>query len=334
MFVVLNHNPFDTAGSGGARLAEIANARRVATPTVCLDIGLLNNMPDAALRATERQFSDLLTAAAGDRIIRLHFFTLGEIARGSADSARLRAAYGDFRELRNKRLDGLIVTGCEPRAERLTDEPYWKGLADVIDWAEHNTHSTIWSCLAAHAAVLHLDGIERQRLAEKRSGVFDCYAAAEDPLLADVPASLPVSHSRWNDLPERALVAHGYQVLTRSPAAGVDIFAKRWRSLFLFFQGHPEYAADTLMREYRRDVGRYLRGESGRHPTIPVGYFQRRVEAELLAFAAAAHADRNPALLERFPSDAALRSGLIRGESSAGVTVVANWLTYLASRKY
>src|SRR5581483_394092 len=128
-------------------------------PATCLDIGLLNNMPDAALRATERQFIDLIAASAGDRIVRLHFLTLSEIARGEAESARLRAAYTDFRELRGHRLDGLIVTGCEPRAERLTDEPYWNSLADVVDWAEHNTISTIWSCLAAHAAVLHLDGI-------------------------------------------------------------------------------------------------------------------------------------------------------------------------------
>jgi homoserine O-succinyltransferase len=333
MFVVLNQTLFDAAGSGGARLAEIADRHPFAT-TGCLDIGLLNNMPDAALRATERQFSDLLAAAAGDRIIRLHFFTLGEIARGEAESARLRAAYSDFRERRNLRLDGLIVTGCEPRAARLTDEPYWNSLAEIVDWAEHNTISTIWSCLAAHAAVLHLDGIERRRLAEKRSGVFDCYPAAEDAMLADVPALLPVSHSRWNDLAEDELTAHGYRVLTRSPAAGVDIFAKGWRSLFLFFQGHPEYAADTLMREYRRDVGRYLRGESARYPAIPVGYFHRKVEAMLATFAGSARADRDPALLERFPADAALRSGLVRGESFAGVTVIANWLTYLASRKH
>jgi homoserine O-succinyltransferase len=181
--------------------------------------------------------------------------------------------------------------------------------------------------------VLHLDGIERQRLAEKRSGVFDCYATAADPLLADVPASLPVSHSRWNDLPERELVAHGYQVLTRSPAVGVDIFAKRWRSLFLFFQGHPEYSADSLMREYRRDVGRYLRGESARYPSIPVGYFQRKVEAELAAFAGAARDRRDPELLDRFPGEATLRSGLIRHKSVSGVPVIANWLAYLASRK-
>jgi homoserine O-succinyltransferase len=332
MFVVLNQTLFDAAGSGGARLAEIGDRHPFAT-TGCLDIGLLNNMPDAALRATERQFSDLLAAAAGDRIIRLHFFTLGEIARGEAESARLRAAYSDFRERRNLRLDGLIVTGCEPRAARLTDEPYWNSLAEIVDWAEHNTISTIWSCLAAHAAVLHLDGIERRRLAEKRSGVFDCYPAAEDAMLADVPALLPVSHSRWNDLPERELTAHGYRVLTRSAVAGVDIFTKRWQSLFVFFQGHPEYSADTLMREYRRDVGRYLRGESAGYPTPPVGYFDRRMEIELAAFATAAVADRDPCRLDRFPVDAVLRASLVRRELRSGVPLMANWLSYLASRK-
>jgi len=333
VFVVLNQTPFDASGSGGARLAETADVSRHEAPATCLDIGLLNNMPDAALRATERQFIDLIAASAGDRIVRLHFLTLSEIARGEAESARLRAAYTDFRELRGHRLDGLIVTGCEPRAERLTDEPYWNSLADVVDWAEHNTISTIWSCLAAHAAVLHLDGIERRRLTDKRSGVFDCYPVAEDPILAHAPASLAVSHSRWNDLREPELAAHGYRVLTRSPAAGVDIFAKQWRSLFLFFQGHPEYSPDALMREYRRDVGRYLRGESERYPAIPVGYFRRQLETELAAFAAAARTNRDPVLLDRFPGDAALRSGLIRSESLAGVTVVRNWLGYLAARK-
>jgi homoserine O-succinyltransferase len=333
LFVVLSQTPFDAAGSGGARLADAPGRAASATAAACLDIGLLNNMPDAALRATERQFSDLLAAAAGDRIIRLHFFTLREIERGEAESARLRAAYGDRRDLRSRALDGLIVTGCEPRAERLTDEPYWRSLADIVDWAEHNTISTIWSCLAAHAAVLHLDGIERRRLAEKRSGVFDCYTVDDDPLLAGVPAPLAVAHSRWNDLSERELAAHGYRVLTRSPAAGVDIFAKRWRSLFLFFQGHPEYSADTLTREYRRDVGRFLRSESAHYPAIPVGYFRRKMETELASFALVAKADRDPALLDRFPSDASLRAELVSAGPSAGVGLIANWLSYLASQK-
>jgi homoserine O-succinyltransferase/O-acetyltransferase len=333
LFVVLNQDHAEDAGSGAARLAGDAGERGNRVSPECIEIGLVNNMPDAALRATERQFIDLLSAAAGDRVVRLHFFALAEIPRGDAEGARLRAAYAGTGELATIRLDGLIVTGCEPRAERLTDEPYWNSLADVVDWAEHNTVSTIWSCLAAHAAVLHLDGIDRRRLAKKRSGVFDCHAVADDPLLADVRTLLPVSHSRWNDLPERELTAHGYRVLTRSPVAGVDIFTKRWQSLFVFFQGHPEYSADTLMREYRRDVGRYLRGESAGYPAPPVGYFDRRMETELAAFAAAAVADRDPGRLDRFPVDAVLRASLVRRELRSGVPLMANWLSYLASRK-
>ena len=68
----------------------------------------------------------------------------------------------------------MIVTGAEPIAATLPEEPFWQDLTDMIDWAKTNTRSTIWSCLAAHAAVLHLDGIERQRLDTKCSGIYDC----------------------------------------------------------------------------------------------------------------------------------------------------------------
>jgi hypothetical protein len=57
-----------------------------------------------------------------------------------------------------------IVTGAEPRAARLTDEPYWTALTQVMDWARENTISSVYSCLAVHAAVLHMDGVERHKL--------------------------------------------------------------------------------------------------------------------------------------------------------------------------
>ena len=68
------------------------------------------------------------------------------------------------------RLDGLIVTGTEPRAPLLQEEPYWPTLTKVVDWAEEHTVSTIWSCLAAHAAVLHLDSVQRRPLRKKHQG--------------------------------------------------------------------------------------------------------------------------------------------------------------------
>ena len=79
---------------------------------------------------------------------------------------------------------------------------------------------------AGRAAVLHMDGIGRQRLDDKRFGVFECAPGSDHPLTADAPQTLRMPHSRWNDLPEDGLVAAGYRVPMRSEA-GVDAFVKQ-----------------------------------------------------------------------------------------------------------
>ena len=148
-------------------------------------------------------------------------FSIPEVPR--ADTARQDMAdrYRDVAELWDARVDGLIVTGTEPRMKNLKDEPYWAALSQVIDWARDHTASTIWSCLAAHAAVLHLDGVERRPLADKLSGVFDCEPAAAHPMTRDAKSGLRVPHSRYNDLPEAALrlAATAFSPARRSPAS-------------------------------------------------------------------------------------------------------------------
>jgi homoserine O-succinyltransferase len=278
-----------------------APARRRAAEPACIDIGLVNNMPDAALEKTERQFTGLLDAAAGERRIRLKLYSLPEIVRAGAAHERVALRYAPIDQLWESRLDGLIVTGTEPRAPDLRDEPYWRTLTKIVDWAEANTRSTIWSCLAAHAAVLYTDGIGRHPLGDKCFGVFDCARTAEHALTRGLPARLPISHSRWNGLREEELTAAGYTVLTRSDAAGVDMFVRQGNSLFVFFQGHPEYEARTLLGEYRRDVRRFLRGERETYPSMPQNYFDARTALRLAAFRRRALADRREALMEAFP---------------------------------
>jgi homoserine O-succinyltransferase len=290
-------------------------------------------MPDAALEATERQFIEVLRAAAGKRLVRLHRFSLPQVPRGEAASSYLRKAYAPIGKLAGARLDALIVTGTEPRAASLDREPYWDGLAEVVDWAEHNTISTIWSCLAAHAAVLHLDGVQRHELMEKRFGVFACEGISQDPLLSGAPSPFFIPHARCNDLRESELVAHGYRILTRSPEAGVDMFMKQWRSLFVFFQGHPEYDLDSLAREYRRDMGRFLRGESPSCPPLPRGYFEPSGERALEAFTARARSDRHPDLLASYPEDLRVREALAEAWRAPAISMFRNWLSYLAERK-
>jgi homoserine O-succinyltransferase/O-acetyltransferase len=294
---------------------------------VDLTIGLINNMPDSALQATERQFMRLLRQAAGNVRIDLHCFSLPSVHRSQTAKWRIDRQYTDIADLGRLHIDGLIVTGAEPNAATLPEEPFWQDLTDIVDWAKTNTRSTIWSCLAAHAAVLHLDGIERQRLAAKCSGVYDCFRAIEHWLTADLPSPLRVSHSRLNELRASDLVARGYQLLTRSPQAGVDIFAKQLRSQFVFFQGHPEYDALSLEREYLRDISRFLAGERDSYPAFPDGYFDTETEDRLLNFARRASAERRPALSAELPSRT-LRHDLAAG--AAATTIFGNWLGYLS----
>jgi len=236
-----------------------------------LDIGLVNNMPDGALEATERQFLTLLNEAADNGIsVRLTLYALPGVPRKDLGRRHL-SSYSGIDDLWSKSLDGLIVTGAEPRTANLQDEPYWADLVKLLEWAEQNTSSAVWSCLAAHAAVLHLDGIRRRRLSEKRFGIFECVQVGGHFLTVGAPERLCVPHSRWNDLREEELKVAGYDILRRCEDGGVDTFVKQGRSLFVFFQGHPEYEADTLLLEYRRDMKRFQRRESKVQPSMPQG---------------------------------------------------------------
>ncbi|HUN58765.1 MAG TPA: homoserine O-succinyltransferase [Candidatus Binataceae bacterium] len=295
-------------------------------------IGIVNNMPDAALRTTERQFQDLLEASSVGQTVQLRYFALPEVPRGEVAQAHLYQNYERPSELWESRLDGLIVTGTEPRAFKLEEEPYWISLTKLIDWAEDHTTSTVWSCLAAHAAVLHLDSIERQPLPQKLSGVFECVKSSEHGIVADVPERWSVPHSRYNGVPEELLVQRDYQILARSAGTGADLFIKHRNSLFVFFQGHPEYQPDTLLREYRRDVARFLTGERDDYPEMPFGYFDLDAAVTLSAFRKQALSNRNADLVSRFPT-ASVENKRSYTWREPAVCIYSNWIEYLATHK-
>ena len=298
----------------------------------CISLGLLNNMPDPALQATEQQFVKLLDSAAGGTLVNINLYSLPNVPRTDWGQSYLDRSYHKIEDLWNSHLDGLIVTGTEPRASNLRDEPFWTKLAEVLDWAEDNTISTILSCLAAHAAVLHIDDIGRAALGQKRFGIFEQTKVSEHPMLKGAPSRLQFPHSRWNEIKEDALISRGYTILTKSAEAGVDSFAKQRKSLFIFFQGHPEYEARTLLGEYRRDVGRFLRGESGTYPNMPQGCFDEETTAAFIAFQARAISDRREELLADFPTVLATRY-LKNTWQQAAKHIYGNWLSYISAQK-
>ena len=140
-------------------------------------------------------------------------------------------------------------------------------------------------------------------------------------------------HSRWNEVEENALTSCGYTILTKSIQAGVDVFVKQKRnSLFLHFQGHPEYGALTLMKEYRRDIRRYLKNERETYPSMPLGYFDTTSEKLLTEFHKSVVDDRREILIESFP-EPALVAGLQKSWHSSAVGIYQNWLDYVVTKK-
>ncbi|MBV9226834.1 MAG: homoserine O-succinyltransferase [Acidobacteriaceae bacterium] len=300
----------------------------------CIHIGLVNNMPDSALEATERQFRALLCEAesAEGIAVRLSLFAIPEIPRSEKARCRIDSSYLSLNELWDNRLDGLVVTGAEPGARKLTEEPYWASLANLIDWAEHNAYSSVWSCLAAHAAVLRMHGIERRRFGDKLFGVFECAKRSDHPLTAGVPARFQIPHSRWNDIPEDVLSACGYRILTQLENGSVDVFVRQTKNLFVFFQGHPEYNADSLLLEYRRDIRRFLNRERELYPSMPQGYFDGDATAAFTSVRARAVADRREQSLANF--NPLIQSPNVRNTwHPDAVRFYRNWLRYLFEQK-
>jgi homoserine O-succinyltransferase len=296
-------------------------------------IALINNMPDSALADTELQFVELLESAAGEISLSLRLYSLPKIPRGHSGHQHLNNYYFEIGELLNSRFDGVIVTGTEPVQPDLREEPYWPILTEVLDWAERSTISTVLSCLAAHASVLYSDSIPRVRLRDKQFGVFAHENIKGHTLTANIGGNIRIAHSRWNEVRGDALSSCGYEVLTESPTAGVDLFVKKKKgSLFVHFQGHPEYSTRTLLKEFRRDVRRFLRRERETYPSMPVDYFDGPATRLLVNFQTRVLDDPREELLADFPH-AAVAVGLQNTWHDSAVRVYRNWLRYVILRK-
>jgi homoserine O-succinyltransferase len=289
-------------------------------PPDSLHIGLINNMPDGAIKATERQFRTLLEEASGETPVVLTLFSLPTVPRSATALELISQSHAGLEDLWGSPLDGLIVTGAEPTAASLNDEPYWQTLQQVFDWADANTYSTILSCLASHAAVLHRDGIARQPRKTKRFGLIPCEKTSHHPLTASIPSSFAMPHSRWNELSRAELERSGYRILAETVDGSPDLFIKKHNSLFVYFQGHPEYETNSLMLEYRRDLGRFLKGERRTVPQAPENYFT--------SHAAEALAD----LPENLPFDF-LESCIQNLWRSTARTLYRNWLDLLLNAR-
>ncbi len=332
MPVILKTNPSDCSRENFGALRSRRSTACVERACPNLTIGLVNNMPDSALEATERQFISLLESASEGITVHLYPYSLPGVSRHGASASRVRDFYSSTEDLPQTQLDGLIVTGTEPLSPNLADEPYWGSFISVLDWAKNNTYSAVWSCLAAHAAVLYQDDIRRIRSERKHFGIFDCHCAVTHAITQGIQSHFTLPHSRWNGLSADELMNHGYRVLSRTEDGGVDIFVQEKKSLFVFFQGHPEYESRSLLLEYQRDIGRFLRGEMVKCPPPPKGYFDADSHARLMKLQKEGAMGLRRGLLETIVK--VLEGATLESTwRDTATRIYGNWLHFISARK-
>jgi homoserine O-succinyltransferase len=229
--------------------------------------------------------------------------------------------------------DALIVTGAEPLAADLAGELYWSDLADLLTRAVEEIPSVLLSCLAAHAALQLFDDLERELLTAKCTGVFVQDHVVPHPLTKNLPSPLVFPHSRLNDVPSDALRTKGYAVLVGSQDAGWTVATRpSYAGELVLIQGHPEYDASVLLREYRRDVGRYLTRERQELPTLPAHFVAPKDEAALNDFHLRVITEHSgPELLAVLPFDEMMYSAPWPWRPAAE-QFYANWITDVLGR--
>lgn len=239
-----------------------------------LHIGLLNMMPDKALAATERQFFRLIGGSNQIAQFYVHPFTLQALPRSSEGQQHVQRYYSSFREIQAQGLDALIITGANVLGRQLCDEPFWSPLIEVVDWAWEHVTSTLCSCLASHAVIEFRYQQQRRPLPAKRWGVFPHRVVDRNhPLVSGVNTRFDTPHSRYNDISPEQFARAGLRTLVVSDQGEVHLAVSNDGLRQVFFQAHPEYDSVSLMKEYKREVGRYIRGERPDYPPLPEKYF-------------------------------------------------------------
>ena len=307
---------------------EIADQADPALPT--LRIGLLNLMPDAALQATERQFLRLVSACGRSANLYIFPFAIEDGHRAAIARAHIAAHYSDFAGLQAAGLDALIITGANPTRDDITMEPFWRPMLDAIDWGRENVTSVLCSCLATHAVLHHYHGRTRRELPRRQWGVYDHeILVPEHPLLAGLSAPVSAPHSHRYAVSLGDMEAAGLITLIDSEEAGMHLAVSSDTQRLVLFQGHPEYDAISLLKEYKREVQRFLTGNRKSYPSFPEHYFDESAKRRLDEFQRrVTECDFDQSTLPAFPEEE-MSGHYVDTWGQTGRMIYRNWLESL-----
>lgn len=242
----------------------ITETRAITQDIRPLKIVVLNLMPTKI--TTETQLARLLGNTPLQ--VEMELMKTSSHQPKNTPEEHMLAFYKTFDELKDQKFDGMIITGAPVEHLDFEEVEYWQELTQIMEWSKHNVTSTFHICWGAQAALYYHYGIPKRMLPQKLFGVFEhriehkgsiLFRGFDDVFLAP--------HSRHTTV-DRADIARvpELKILAGSEKAGVyAISTDRGRQIFVL--GHSEYDADTLKREYLRDL------QNGRPVSLPYNYF-------------------------------------------------------------
>jgi len=211
------------------------------------------------------------------------------------DAGHLESFYTTFDEVRERRFDGMIITGAPLDFMKFEDVDYWEELCEIMDWSKTHVHATMHSCWGAFAGLYYHYGIRKYDREKKLFGVYPhTMEKCTSPLFRGMDDVFYAPHSRATEFHDEDIrKVPQLEVMAVSEQAGISIM-KTHDSRQFFMTCHPEYDADTLAKEYYRDV------EKGLPIAIPENYF---------------------------PEDDPSKAPIVRWRST-GQLIFSNWLNY------
>ena len=229
-----------------------------------LHVLILNNMP--IKQDTELQ---LLRALSNTPLqVDVTFMNVKSHVSLNTAASHLNKFYTTLDEIRDRRFDGMIVTGAPVEDISFEEVDYWDEICEIFDWADTHVTSTLHICWAAQAGLYHYYGINKKSLPQKLFGIYEHRVANRKiPLVRGFDDLFLAPHSRHTETPAEEIHAcKELTVLAESPVAGVFLaIAEEGKKIFV--TGHPEYDRYTLRNEYRRDL------DKGLPIQIPYNYF-------------------------------------------------------------
>lgn len=220
-----------------------------------IQIAILNLMP--LKEDTELQL--LRKLATSGKSIKVTFFNVISYIGKNTNPEHMKKFYSTFEEIKDKQFDGLIITGAPVEQMKFEDVIYWNELTRIMEWSKKHTKSTLYICWGAQAGLYYHYGIDKVLMDNKKFGVFNHHILQKDSkLLSQFEEGFKAPHSRHTTVEKSEIEKHPeLSIISESDEAGVFIVENKLANQ-IFVTGHLEYAADTLDKEYKRDLSKGL----------------------------------------------------------------------------